>query len=320
MLHINYKTIKNIKIFCLILLLFLIKTFANCADSFASTQVNNLPQQHLPKIITNLEPLAVIAKAITISENQVAVIGGSHDHHQHFNAYDLKQIEGATIVVTINQNGRSPINKILRNSQVKQIYIENLPQIKILKNFYNNDNDWHLWLSPDNSLVIANYLVAELVRIDLKNRNKYQEKLAKFLKEHKKLIAEANKTLDLVHISGKYIFFHNGFRYFEDFFKLQPAVILKDDHEDSISSKALGQLDALKNRQLNHRQLNNHQGAKCLIVDEVNKIKDAGKIANSQNLRLVIIDNLWKRPNIEFGDKYHQGVYFILQAMAEKCF
>ncbi len=310
MLKNNYKTTKNIKIFCLILLLFSIKTFSNGKYLFASTQVNNLSQQHLPKIITNLEPLAAIAKSITISEDQVAVIGGSHDHHQHFNAYDLKQIEGATIVVTINQNGRSPINKILRNSQVKQIYIENLPQIKILKNFYNNDNDWHLWLSPDNAVVVANYLVADLIKSDPKNRNKYQEKLVKFLKEHKKLIAEANKTLDRVHISGKYIFFHNGFRYFEDFFKLQPAVILKDDHEDAVSSKALGQLYALKNRQL----------AKCLIVDEVNKIKDAGKIANSQNLQLVIIDNLWKRPNIEFGNKYHQGIYFIMKNMAQQCY
>jgi ABC-type Zn uptake system ZnuABC Zn-binding protein ZnuA len=314
MLQIRYKAIKNIKIVCLILLLFSIKTFSHDKDLFASTQLSNLSQQNLPKIVTNLEPLAAIAKSIAISEDQVVVVGGSHDHHQHFNAKDLKQIEGATIVMAINQNGRSPINKILRNSKVKQIYIENLPQIKILKNFYNNDNDWHLWLSPDNALVVANYLVADLIKSDPNNRDKYQEKLVKFLKDHKKLIVEARKTLDQMQISGKYIFFHNGFRYFEDFFKLQPAVILKDDHEDAISSKALWQIDALRNRQLNNRQ-----GAKCLIVDEINKIKAATKIANSQNLQLVIIDNLWKKPNTEFGNKYHQEIYFILRTMAEKC-
>ncbi|NLQ18302.1 zinc ABC transporter substrate-binding protein ZnuA [Marinomonas sp. M1K-6] len=82
--------------------------------------------------------------------------------------------------------------------------------------------DPHVWLSPDNALVLAKAVTVRLASLDSANAAYYQGNLAAFEKGLSAKDAEIRQALNKVN-TVPYIVFHDGYSYFEQHYGLQNA-------------------------------------------------------------------------------------------------
>ncbi|WP_111639440.1 zinc ABC transporter substrate-binding protein ZnuA [Marinomonas shanghaiensis] len=80
--------------------------------------------------------------------------------------------------------------------------------------------DPHVWLSPDNALVLAKAVTNRLVSLDAANAEYYRDNLASFEKGLSAKDAEIRTALNKVN-KVPYIVFHDGYSYFEQHYGLQ---------------------------------------------------------------------------------------------------
>jgi zinc transport system substrate-binding protein len=79
--------------------------------------------------------------------------------------------------------------------------------------------DVHVWLDPQNAIVMANEIMEALKKVDPENEKKYETNTKKLVEKLNRLVAEVSAKLTSAKGKG-FVVFHDAYQYFEKRFGL----------------------------------------------------------------------------------------------------
>lgn len=260
--------------FKIFLVFFLISSKAFCDEKMAKK----------PIIAASINPIYQILLAITQDkENVILIINpGISEHNYQLKKSDVKFFSQADLIFYVDDELEKNFAKIISNSKAKQKSYE-LSQISEIKLLQQRNNpkklDTHIWLNPQNAIKIAEFMAQKISEIDPENSKKYQQNLEKFKKE----IVQSEKTIRLklsqINNSG-YIFYHDGYQYFENYFGLKPLKIMFYNNGREFGVKDAREFDALANS----------NRVKCIFSETQDEKKSAKKLAQNYKINFTTLD------------------------------
>ena len=236
-----------------------------------------------PLIITSINPLYQILLAITKDKNNSVLIINPNlsEHNYQLKKSDVESFSKADLIFYIDDELEKNFPKLIKNFSAEQKSYK-ASEIKGIKLLQRRDNekklDVHLWMNPQNSIKIAEFMAQKICNIDNKNCRTYQKNFQKF--EEEILIAEGLVRKKMFRVrAAKYVFYHDGYQYFENYFALKPLkVIARDDRE--LSVKEVRDLDLLTKA----------GGIKCILGDVHDERNSAQRLAQKYRVRVVALN------------------------------
>lgn len=187
------------------------------------------------KVLTSIKPLQLIAAAIQqdIAQPDVLLPIGTSPHHYALRPNDLERIQNADLFYWVGPDMEIFLTKTIQNRTKETIAIETLPNIQ-LKHFSKNPEqhdshdheheagqiDPHLWLAPENANVIATKMTTDLIALDPKNKQKYQQNLQSFKDQLNKTDQQIKAQLNQIKLKP-YFVVHETYDYFENHYGIQ---------------------------------------------------------------------------------------------------
>lgn len=263
------------KVFFKIILAFLL--------SLQSALAQDLNSQK-PLIVSSINPLHQIILAISGDKsNDVLIINsGFSEHDYNLKKSDAKAVHDADLIFYVSNDLEKNFAKLVRtqNKESRAFELIKISGIKLLhqKNDQNKI-DPHIWLNPQNAVKIAEFVAQKISEIDPKNSAQYHKNLEKFKKEI--LVTEKEIRLHLSkNKTSDYIFFHDGYQYFEDYFGIKPVKIIAGGHDAELSLAEVKEIDFLVK-----------QGAvKCIVGEKWDEKNTARKLAKNYKIRFSELD------------------------------
>lgn len=201
------------KILCLILVL--------CCSLSATAQSG-------VSIVTSIEPLALIGKAVVGERGRViSLVDPKLSPHEYsMRPSDRIAIQQANLLIWVDRSFEMYLEDIFRAQEESKALItfSSLPDV-ILAHEESGELDPHLWLNSKNAALLAQAIAIQASMLDRENEAYFLENLEIFRAE---LVAtERNiSSLFLEPTENNYAVYHNAYRYFEDQFGLQAAIVL----------------------------------------------------------------------------------------------
>ncbi len=177
-------------------------------------------------IVTTIKPIeSLIANIIDDTDSVVSLINGQYSEHSFsLKPSHIAKIYTSDAVILINADFETFMRSSFKIIPEKTLIItlSDTPDLTLYptQHYDTTDTehthdsiDYHIWLSPSNSIHIIDYLETQLSLINPEKRTIYQKNAAR-MREKLVLLDETLKT-DLLPIAGKpFMVFHNGFQYF----------------------------------------------------------------------------------------------------------
>lgn len=291
-IFLNVKIIKKrVNFLSLVLVFFL---FVHTA--FSQESVNKKPL-----IIASINPIYQILLAITQDEkNGLLLIDPSiSEHFYRLKKSDVEFFSKADLVFYVDDDLEQNFSKLIKNfaAEKKSYKLSTLNNIKLLPRRNNPKKvDVHLWLNPKNMTKIAEFMTQKISEIDSVNAQNYQKNLEKFKLE----LAETEKTIitELSKLRGSnYVFYHDGYQYFEDYFNFSPLKILSFDHEQELGIKEAREFDSLAKS----------GRVKCIFGEVRDDKNSAMKLAINYHLKFIALDGLGSKEKLEENGSNKNG-------------
>ena len=247
--------------------------------SASSAFANDKPQKK-PLIVASINPIYQIVLAITEDKNNsILIINPSISEHD----YQLKKSDAefaaqADLIFYIDDDLEKNFAKLVKGKNVYKM--SQINKIKLLQRRSDPKKiDLHLWLNPENGIKIAEFITQKICEIDAENSEKYQKNLEKLKQEILKTEKNIRKNLQPIQNSG-FVFYHDGYQYFEDFFDIKPLKIISGNHDFELTIKDVRELDALaKTGQI-----------KCIFGDVYDEKNSAKKLAQNYGVKFTKLD------------------------------
>lgn len=182
-------------------------------------------------VATSIKPLYSLVSMVAgnVGTTTLIVKGNTSPHHIKLSTKNYYDINKADVVFIISKNLEAPIYKATQNKQklYEAIKFPNLTLLDVDNStilFKKGDNtpskkvNIHIWLNPYNAQVIVKNVANILSAKDPKNAAIYQKNADVAVQKLENLITKVQKELNA--ISYNFLFYHNGFSYFEDKFKI----------------------------------------------------------------------------------------------------
>ncbi len=228
-----------------------------------------------PKVVASIKPIQLIAAAITegVSSPEVLLPPGASPHHFALKPNHIRQVNEADLLIWVSPTLESFLPKLLsQKASQSTLKLISLPEIKLLHDQHSHEHsntehgnkhdehlldiDPHIWLGPDNALVIAQQIMLKLSDIDKERATLYRDNFVRFKNQLDKL----NKTLkpqlqpdSLLPL----VVFHNAYGYLEHYYNL-PVV----DYVSASPERMLGVKQVISLRE--HLKT---LGKTCLFVE-----------------------------------------------------
>lgn len=185
------------------------------------------------QIATTIRPLQFIAVAIAGEQTRVSAIidAQSSPHHFNLTPSDRLEIADADLVLWIGPELEQALTRFLGREEMsgRVIRVSGLPGLSSWT-LDNGEFDAHLWLDPQNAVVIAAAIRDRLIAMDADNAAGYRANFDRFNAALEQTMAETRARL--AQSRGRpYLVYHNAFQYFEKRFALEHALALLDNPE-----------------------------------------------------------------------------------------
>ena len=189
-------------------------------------------------IVVTIKPLEGLLRAIAKDSVNIQRLLPDYasPHNYHFRPSDIRKIKAANLIFRIDENMErfvAPLLQTLNHSTV--ISLADLPKIKLLAitkdagddehgddHKYAHDHrnqDLHIWMSPQNGMVMAEKIANELSKLNPQQRSFYQKNLAD-LKQKIQRFTDSFQ-LEAQPLQNKpYLVFHDSWNYFAHTFHL----------------------------------------------------------------------------------------------------
>jgi zinc transport system substrate-binding protein len=271
--------------------------------------VNSFAKDRL--FVASIKPVYDILLAITKDKNNSILLfsPNSLEHNHQLKKSDIINLTKADLIFYADDSLENFLPKIIANYSLKNKshQLSKVSDLNILQHRNNKKNiDPHFWLNPQNAIKIAGFMQQKICEIDSENCASYKKNYQEFSQQMLKLSKKLEKILNAKGKSG-YVFFHDGYQYFEDYFSITPAMVLNENHGGEISIKSLRKFNAI----------NEAGQAKCIFGEVLDEQNAAQKLAQKYQLKLIILDPLGLR--IESSDKAFLTMMTTLVDDVAKC-
>ncbi|OAN18491.1 zinc ABC transporter substrate-binding protein [Photobacterium jeanii] len=183
-------------------------------------------------VVTSVKPLQLIVQELTagVSEPQVLLPAGASPHDYALKPSDVKKIHDADLVIWVGPELETFMVKVLKN-EVTNLALTESDRIDFLHYEHDDHSDHadhghshdgvdpHFWMGPTQAMQAANVITTALIDADPLHKNEYEVNLAKFQDSVKSATEQLTTQLKPVADHGYYVF-HDGYGYFETYFKL----------------------------------------------------------------------------------------------------
>jgi len=235
------------------------------------------------QIITSIRPLQLITNEILGTQGlaKLLIKSDQSPHHFQLKPSQLRLASKADLLIWISNDFETGLNRLqnILSPQTQQLeLIRNLPKSNLIGEHRNIDG--HIWLSPENVLIIAQLISQKLSLLDpdndqiyLSNTLKLTQKISQWKRESQQSIRE---------LKPRYILDHNFLAYFERSFGLNNLGTLRNNHDEGSSIKQLSYL---------YSQLQTTP-AQCLLVTALPLSSQAQQISTKFGLNTPVINTL----------------------------
>lgn len=261
-------------------------------------------------ITATIKPLYNITKAISTKDDTVNLLlsNNTSPHDYQLKPSDVKLLNNSSLIIWGGENLEPYLAKIISNNklQISSLDTSKIMHLKKL-NFKENHShshhnnhehqhehqhlgfDPHTWLNPENSIIIADMIKSSLIKLNPNKSKEYSNNYKKFKEKINLLITSINKQLSTIK-DNKYMVYHDGYQYFEDFFGLNNAGVINYNPGSPLGAKHSIELQQIikqqnitcifKEPQYNTKFIDNLQDKFVIkqgILDPIGDDKDLGK-------------------------------------------
>ena len=210
-----------------------------------------------PMVATTIKPVTMIVQAIAGEHAQVEQIlsNNASPHDFALRPSDVRKLYAADTVVWVGESLEAFMEKPLKNAGKLQGSIEWLALEGLTTRSHSDEHeeghdeeghddehekqeesaghdehehdgvDAHVWLNPDNAIVLAQAVTQRLSQLDPEHSGDYQANLAWFMADVSNASIHLGQELSLLK-DFNYVVFHDAYGYFEDYFGMQHVAAL----------------------------------------------------------------------------------------------
>lgn len=256
------------------------------------------------KVVASIKPLSLILKEIG-GDNLIIqqLIPAQASHHDYpLRMSDHRKLHQADLIIWIGSDLESFLTRPLSNlPKHKIISLENLPDIEWptnenKKHDHHHDGDPHLWLNPQNVIVMVKSITQKLSEIDQKNAEEYRTNAENFILSLQTLDKDIAEKLNPLGDKG-FAVYHHGYSHFVERYRLKQLGYLNLTPERKAGAKHLNQLLAVLKSE-----------GKCIFGEPSVDNAQLLAIANQHQLQVGFLDLMGTK-----ADSYQQ----LMQSLAE---
>lgn len=255
------------------------------------------------KVVTSIKPLTLILQEIGGDKIQIEqLIPDQASHHDYpLKMSDHRRLHQADLIVWIGADLESFLTRPLGNlDKEKTLSLIDLPDILWPSNSEEEHDhhirDPHLWLNPQNVMVIVKSVTKKLAALDQAHAHEFERNAEEFIFSIERLDQEIEKQMLPLSHKG-FAVYHHGYGHFVNRFQLRQLGYLTLTPERKSGARNLNQL-------LNKLQ----KEGKCIFAEPFVDDAQVKAIANKHQLRLGYLDLMGVK-----SDNYQQ----LMRAMSD---
>lgn len=239
-----------------------------------------------PRILASIKPLALIAQEIVGPEIQVdtllPITASPHDYPLKMS--DHRRLREAELVIWVGPELESFLNKPLRNLTAERLMaVYDLPGIQwpedSVAGVHNHQGrDPHIWLNPQNAVVIAEALVVRLAGLAPEKSAFFAARLAAFVESMEALDKQLQAQMRPLQARG-FAVYHEGYAHFVNRYGLRQLGYITYIPERRPGAKHTHEL----------RQILEQEGV-CLFSEPYQERANLQELAKELDLRLGQLD------------------------------
>ena len=233
-----------------------------------------------PQVSASIKPLQMIALAITegVSEPTLIIGAGQDPHHPALKPSERQKLADADLVLWVGPSLETAFTQLLdRNSSAVITAYDLIVEAGLAT---TDSNDAHIWLSTENSRVIAQALTAKLVELDVLNQEVYEKNLADFFVALDLLDNDIENLLSDLS-NNFFAVYHNAFTYYEKQFALQHVASFTDNEEVQPGIRKIMEI----------REILSAFEVSCLLLEPANNADEIRQLTGRE-MNMVTIDVL----------------------------
>jgi len=221
-------------------------------------------------VVTSIEPIQQITSAIMqgVHKPQLLIKRQVSAHHFSFRPSHFTLIKNADLMIWVGRNFESGFQRL------PDILGQNTQQLELISALNLQHQNGHIWYSPALLPMIANKILASLIKIDPTHADLYQsntrlliDSIQQWSNRTKAIIAQATPL---------YLLDHDFLSHFEQGMSMGSSDVLHDDHGQHSSIQALKDIETALRR----------SPVKCLLINEPTASKIAKNLAVEFDLEI----------------------------------
>jgi zinc transport system substrate-binding protein len=198
-----------------------------------------------------------------VAEPELLVPGGASPHNFSLRPSQVRAMQRADLLIWVGPEMETFLARSLASEQLsgRILTLADRPELNWLavrsagllkssaghaeadehQHGHAGSRDYHFWLSPTRSMLMAEIVCQELIRTDPTHAGQYQANLNKL----KQLLAELKESLQhqLEAVKGRpYLVFHDAYRYFEEEFQISPRGVISVNPERPPGARRVNQI------------------------------------------------------------------------------
>jgi len=250
-----------------------------------------------PKIVSSINPIYQIAKFISDDEknNFLLINPRASERDYQFRSSNINTLNDADVVFYISDNLEYNLPQALislkKNPKIIQLIKSKNMQLLTFQLRANEENiDTHIWLNPENAIIIATEIAETLSQLYPKESGNYKKKLERFIADVVNM--DKQNKLELFKVKQKsFLMDLNSAVYFENYYNMPSAGVIRYTDDQELSFKDIEKINNLIKKEKVVCVLGSYQKRSGLTVQIAsnNKIKFAlidiigGEINDNQN-------------------------------------
>ncbi|NOY72402.1 MAG: zinc ABC transporter solute-binding protein [Gammaproteobacteria bacterium] len=201
-----------------------------------------------PKVVASIAPVYNLTSDIMagVGEPMLIVSGFNSPHSYSMRPSSAKQLATADLILWIGKDMEPFLRRPLQNygNSASIVTLIDTPGLSLLP--YNQSNahhdhphsknaiDTHIWLNPDNAIVISKAINQALAQVDPSNATRYQKNTTKLIAAIEQFSNKAKQSL-LPVTAHAFMVYHDAYQYFTQFFALKQVahVVLNPGRQPS---------------------------------------------------------------------------------------